>query len=407
MSTTLPPTYPMPMPYPINLDCLYNNNNKNNFNNDSTLLNSIQHQSIDKNISDSASSVNREVNNVDRHLSTLQQFTDKNITDSAFGINREVNSVDKHLIDGVCKINDSIAYSTGNIRDNMNSSTLGLRDSIERNATNVNSNLTNSFQDSADRARDIQVSVERTSQAGTHATERNASLLLQSIERNAGETRYTSAVGDAANRQATNDLARDIIGNVNKSYSDTVHQLNRNDSEILNLIQATSAAGVLASTSSGYEIRTLANTNAANTNSLINSVSAGIQASICGLGSQSSQQFAALLLEQHKVKEHLSTQLADAKYEALKNKEGLSSQLAASSAETKYEALKNTQAIQNQLSECCCELKSKIDCVGNKVDDTLRTLDTQRIRDQLNAANNEVNLLKITELTRSNIINAR
>jgi hypothetical protein len=455
MSSTLPPTpasYPVPYPYPMPpYQDGWGGGRHGNYDSgkyDNMLLNTLQHQSIDK-----------------------------NITDSAAGINREVNIVDKHLIDGVCKTTDAIFASTASVRDNVNATALGLRDAIERNAANVNTNLTTSFQDSADRSRDIQVSVERTAQAGTQATDRNGSLLLQSIERNAGETRLASAVGDAATRQASNDLARDIIGTINKTGTDTVYQLNRNDNEILMTLGSTSAAGALATSTSGYETRTLVNANAANTNSLMNTAVSGVQSSICsstagiqssinGLGSQSSQQyssllieqlkskehlasqgsqqyssllleqlkskemlasqgsqqysnllieqlkskeqlasqgsqqFAALLLEQQKVKEHLAVQLADAKYEALRNKEGLSAQMAAASCESKYEALKNTQSIQSQLAECCCEIKTRIDGVGCKVEDTLRVIDTQRLRDALNTANGEVNLLKLAEHSR-------
>lgn len=372
-----PTPYPFPFPYPMPpyQDYWggggYNRNSQCNSQYDNSLLNSLQHQSIDK-----------------------------NITDNASAIIREVNGVDKHLIDGVCKITDNVSASTAQVRDNINTSALGLRDAVERNALNITSNLTNSVQSSADRDRDIQVSIERTAQTGTNATERNASLLLQSVERNAGETRYTNAVSDAANRQATNDLARDIIGTVNKTSGDIINQTNRNSSELMTAVQLNGSAGSLATTTNGYEVRTLVNSNYANTQSLINTNSASIQSSICSLGNQSSQQYASLLLEQQKVKEHLGVQLAEAKYEALKNKEGLSAQLATSSCEAKYEALKNTQALSSQLAECCCEIKTRIDCVGSKMDDTLRTIDTQRLRDALNTANNEVNLLKFAECSR-------
>ena len=433
-----PPSMPYPCyPYPAYQDYIGGRNRSNSGDRDNMLLTTLQHQSLDK-----------------------------NITDTSAGITREINNVDKHLIDGVCKVTDNVSANAVSIRDNINASTLGLRDAIDRNALNIGTNMTTSFQDTADRARDIQVSVERSSQVGTNATERNSSLLLQSIERNAGETRLANAVGDAATRQSSNDLARDIIGNVNKSSTDAVYQLSRNDNEILTAVQTTGAAAALATTTSGYEVRTLVNANASNTNSLINTAASGvqssisainsgiqssigastsaIQSSISGLGSQSSQQyssllieqlkskehlasqgsqqyssmileqqkskellssqssqqFAGLLLEQQKVKEHLALQLSESKYEALKNKESLSAQMAMSSCDNKYEALKNTQAIQSQLADCCCEIKTRIDGVGSKVDDTLRTLDTQRLRDALNTANGEVNLLKLAEFSR-------
>jgi len=56
--------------------------------------------------------------------------------------------------------------------------------------------------------------------------------------------------------------------------------------------------------------------------------------------------------------------------------------------------------LSSQMAECCCDIKTKIGDVSNKMDDTVRTLDTNRLRDSLNTANNEVNLLKILEHTR-------
>jgi hypothetical protein len=83
--------------------------------------------------------------------------------------------------------------------------------------------------------------------------------------------------------------------------------------------------------------------------------------------------------------------------EALKNTERLAAQLAASSCETKYEALKNTQSLQSQLAECCCEIKEKVGHVYNKLDDTVRVLDGNRVRDALAVATNEINLLKAVD----------
>ncbi len=80
------------------------------------------------------------------------------------------------------------------------------------------------------------------------------------------------------------------------------------------------------------------------------------------LASQASVNFAMTQLEQQKIKEQLSMQLADAKYEGLKHKDQLAS----------------------QMMECCCDIKT-----------TIRSLDENRVRDALNVANNEVNLLKV------------
>jgi hypothetical protein len=113
------------------------------------------------------------------------------------------------------------------------------------------------------------------------------------------------------------------------------------------------------------------------------------------LASQAAQNFAMTQLEQQKSKELLSIQLADSKYEALKNQQFLSAQMAqtgteikvlqqAATADAKYEALKNQQLLSMQLSECCCEIKQKVDQRAIDVTDTITRLDTDRLRDEVN-----------------------
>jgi len=91
--------------------------------------------------------------------------------------------------------------------------------------------------------------------------------------------------------------------------------------------------------------------------------------------SKQDNHFAAILLEQQKAKECLTLQLQEAKYEALKNKQDLSKEMA----------------------ECCCEIKMKVDQRAQDVIGTVDTLDRNRLRDDLNVANNENNVLKILE----------
>jgi predicted transport protein len=129
------------------------------------------------------------------------------------------------------------------------------------------------------------------------------------------------------------------------------------------------------------------------------------------LAFQSAQNFAATQLDQHKIKESLSDKLAESKYEALKNKDDLSRQLAeccceiktqqaASTADAKYEALKNQQMLSSQLANCCCEIKTGIDKSTSDILMQFNVSDSNKLRDSLNTANNEVNLLKIAERTR-------
>ena len=480
-------------------------------------------------------------------LNTLQhQGIVNSITDNARGTTREVSAVDRHLSDGIMQLSGEIGNSTSKVVDTIGAQSLGLRDAVERNALNISNNVAGVRQSGAESARDIQVAIERTALSGLGATERVGSSVLSTVERTSGEAKLTTAISDAATRQATNDLARDIIGQTNKGSMDImrslsenrytgavsdaatrqatndlardiilqtnkgtvdilgslsenryttavsdaatrqatndlardiINQTNKGSTDIISAIAenrfsatvndaatrqtnsdlardiitqlGNGHSNLMASierngdssreliSSSGYETRTLLNQrsteslmeharakedlarqaaqqyssllleNHKSVDALSSQTSNQYASTILEqqkvlerVTSQSSNQYASLLLEQQKTKEYMSNQMADSKYEALKNKEMLAAQIAAAASDSKYEALKNTQTLSSQMAECCCEIKSKIGDVSNKMDDTVRTLDTNRLRDSLNTANNEVNLLKILEHTR-------
>ena len=202
------------------------------------------------------------------------------------------------------------------------------------------------------------------------------------------EARYSTAVSDAATRQATNDLTRDVINNMNRGMNELTKAGGDSTVSLLSTMERNGNDGRRDTTQAGFETRTLINDRH---NSIMMEQNRGFDR----LHGQNSAQFAALLLEQHKSSDAISRELAEAKYEALKNKEGLSAQLFASSADSKYEALKNTQMLSAQMAECCCDVKGKVSDVSGKMDDTLRTLDTNRLRDSLNVANTEVNMYRM------------
>jgi len=112
------------------------------------------------------------------------------------------------------------------------------------------------------------------------------------------------------------------------------------------------------------------------------------------LAHEGSNHHASLLLEQQRMKEYLAgkgdAQFAMNQLEMQKVKEGLAFQAAqnfaslqlesaktsglisAQLAEAKYDALKNTQFLADKMGDCCCEVKMKID-----------TIDRDRLRDNL------------------------
>jgi len=133
------------------------------------------------------------------------------------------------------------------------------------------------------------------------------------------------------------------------------------------------------------------------------------QKSTAVLSHENSNHYAGLMLEQHRMKEYLASKgdshFAMNQLELQKVKEGITFQAAqnfsslqleaaksaglisAQLAEAKYDGLKNTQFLADKMCECCCEVKMKIDNV-----------DRDRLRDNLIVEKSESNLLKIAEL---------
>ena len=132
------------------------------------------------------------------------------------------------------------------------------------------------------------------------------------------------------------------------------------------------------------------------------------QKSTAVLSHENSNHYSGLMLEQHRMKEYLASKgdshFAMNQLELQKVKEGLTFQAAqnfaslqleaaktaglisAQMAEAKFDGLKNTQFLADKMSECCCEVKMKIDHV-----------DRDRLRDNLIVEKSETNLLKVAE----------
>ena len=405
----------------------------------STDLNTLQHQTIISTINDTGRTATREINAVDMHLSDGVLRLNSAIGDSTGKVVDTVGAQSLGLRDAIERNALGLATGATNAAGVAAATARDIQVAIERNGltgTNVTERVGSGLLSSVERT----AGETRLAGAVADAASRQAAndlardITSQSVRgttdvlKSLADDRYLGAVSDAASRQATNDLARDIIRESTKGTSDVmtalaetryttsvdtsatrqansdlirdvINNMNRGTNETVKIMSDAQTA-ILSSTErngndarqtaiqAGYETRTLVNDRS-------NSQILETHRSTDRLYSQSSHQYSSLLLEQQKVKDHLSKEMADAKYEALKNKEGLSAQMAVSSAEAKYEALKNTQMLSSQMMECCCDVKGKISDVSSKMDDTLRTLDSNRLRDSLNVANNEVNMYRL------------
>lgn len=402
------------------------------------ILAAMQNNALTSNIYDSTTKTVAAVNDCNRLLTAEIGVLSKSVTDNAYNNGVAIERT-------ASQTQSAIERVAGE-----NRMTTVTADAASREAA-------------ANSARDIMGTVERTSAINNAATDRNGSLLLQTLERVAGEGRVTTTVTDAASREAAAGQARDLaiaierngangINATNTTHAallqsiernsgenrmttvtvdgqsqarladtrrDIITQLNKTESEVVNAIQATSQNILNTATSAAWEGRQ-------NTNALFATLSSEIQKSHAAsqlqnasnyasnlleqqkvytsllledqknkeqLSTKADLQFAAMvskadghysniMLEQHKVKECLSAQAAQQfaiqQLESQKIKEVLSTQL----ADAKYEALKNKMELSQQLAECCCSIKEKVDAKGTEITTLINDNETDDLRQQ-------------------------
>lgn len=324
--------------------------------------------------------------------------------------------------------------ATANTKDAYN----GMIQSIERNsgesrmATVVSDAA--SRQASNDIGRDISRAVDRNGFDGVTTTKDAYNGLIQSIERNSGESRLANAIGQGVSDSAMRDVRYTILSDVNR-VGNELSSSGVQNFNVLNKAVTDSAWEQRTATAYGFQniseehLRTkydLAKqgsdhyssmmleqqklgqyiTSKADNHFAINQLE--MQKVKEGLSSQSSEQFAINQLEMQKVREGLATQAAQNfainQLETQKVKEGLACQAAQNfainqleaqknreaiqlqMAEAKYDALKSTTFLADKISECCCSVKEKIDLV-----------DRDRLRDHLNVSRDKNNLFEQVE----------
>ena len=337
---------------------------------------------------------------------------------------------DSKVMDAVTNTERNLTAGHASVTKDIHQTTLGLRDAIEKgnyangHAVERNSNLLSSAiernggtimtaiekvageqrltttvtdatsrQANQDSARDLAIAIERNGANAVNATQNTNTLLLGSIERNAGEGRVTTVTSQAALDAKLTDVRHSILNDVNRTGTEMI----QNNVQSLNVLTKHVTDGA-------WETRQVIGNG-------FSEIGLSVVKGHAELGRQASDQYATLLLEQQKMGQFLSSksdnQFAMTQMEILKTKSELATQSAqhfsinqleqqklsalvsAQMAEAKYDALKNTQDLGKQIMECCCSLKEKND-----------EIESNRLRDGLAAANNDNNMLKVLEQAR-------
>ena len=327
--------------------------------------------------------------------------TERNLTAGHASVTKDIHQTTLGLRDAIEKGN----YANGHaVERNSNL----LSSAIERNGGNImtaiekvagEQRLTTTVTDAASRqagqdsARDLAIAIERNGANAVNSSQSAAGTLLASIERNAGENRVTTVTSQGFLDTKITDTRHSVINAVNGSTSE-MHGEIVQSSNILGKAINDTAWETRSALSAGFS-----------------AVAIGVERSKSDLANQGSSQYAALLLEQQKMGQFLASksdnQFAMTQMEILKSKSELATQSAqqfsiaqleqqklsalvsAQMAEAKYDALKNTQDLGKQIMECCCSLKEKND-----------EIESNRLRDGLAAANNDNNMLKVLEQAR-------
>jgi hypothetical protein len=112
-------------------------------------------------------------------------------------------------------------------------------------------------------------------------------------------------------------------------------------------------------------------------------------ASLTALQNQNAQNYANIQIEAFKNKEGLASQAAqnyaNSQIELLKSKDALALQTAQGFAASQLEASKNTSSILDKLAECCCEVKETVLTTSAATQDAVKNSELAAVRQQLTA----------------------
>lgn len=329
-----------------------------------------------------------------------------------YKIIESINDAERNLTAGQVAVTKDIHATTLGLRDAVERGTLASTKSIDKNTTYVSSavernggqlmgavqgsggkimtaiekvagenRLTTTVTDAASRqaaadsARDLAISIERNGANSVNATNATNTSLLGSIERNAGESRVTTVTSQAALDAKLTDVRHSILADVNRVGSDGIN----NNVQSLNVLTKHVTDGA-------WETRQAIGSG-------FSDVGLAIVKGHADLNQNNADHYSSLLLEQQKLGQFMTSkmdgQFAASQMEMMKCKADLSAQsasqfsvsqleqqkmgsvISAQMAEAKYDALKNHTEITKQLADCCCEIKGKND-----------QIDRDRLRDE-------------------------
>jgi hypothetical protein len=283
------------------------------------------------------------------------------------------------------QLNSAIDRNGGAAVSATQTSYAGLLGSIERNAGE--SRMASVQLDSAnqtrltDTRRDIIGQINQTSNSILTSVDKNGSDIRSAVAETAWESRTNISSGFAATMLGQEKAAGSIQMQSGQNYASLLleqqkakdYLAGRGDTQFAaNQMEMQKAKAELANQMGDHYSTLLLEQNRTREY----------------LGSKSDNQFAMSQLELQKVKADLATQAAQQFSIGQLEQQKLGSLISAQLAETKYEGLKNQQFLADKIDNSSESIKMRMD-----------TIDRDRLRDNLTVERNDNNVLKILELT--------
>ena len=323
------------------------------------------------------------INNAERNLTAGQVAVTKDIHATTLGLR---DAVEKGTLMNSKSIDKNTAYVSSAVERNGGQ----LMGSVERNGGTImtaiekvagENRLTTTIsaganrQAAADSSRDLAIAIERNGAAAIQSTQSTNTTLLGSIERNAGESRVTTVNAQGQLDAKLTDVRHSILADVNRTGAEMINSNTQNLNVLTKHVTdgAWETRQAIGSGFSDVGLAIVKGHSDLNQNNADHYSSLLLEQQKLGqfMTSKMDGQFAASQMEMMKCKADLSAQSASQFSVGQLEQQKMGSVISAQMAEAKYDALKNHTEITKQLADCCCEIKGKND-----------QIDRDRLRDE-------------------------
>ena len=235
----------------------------------------VVRESTDRN----AGMIKKDIYDSNQYMNQAYAGLSKDVTAASYGLRESLDRSSDMTQKNIYDSTRSLGHEIYGISKDLSASTLGLRDAVERGQLN-NANITERT------AAQSALAIERNGAMGLQTTERvgaNAALsseriggtTLATIERVAGEGRLTTAVTDAASREAQAGYVRDMSVAIERNgangvqvsqtgYANLLASVERNSGEVRLTTTVTDAAAREAAAGFARELAISIERNGAN-----------------------------------------------------------------------------------------------------------------------------------------------